>query len=212
MSFAASSTAGTEDAGAFGQVMGIVAVTLGTFTLGAYWGDGLTGGASIACFIVGFLGIVGLNLVRGAPGAAVGLLIASGLFLGLGLSGAVYAYAAAAPGVVWQAAAATGLFVAALGSLGYAIRADLSGGYRVLFVLLLGLILYGFISLFVAMPGGNVVYALLGLGIFGGYVVLDFNRLRAAGTDDAASIAAGIFLDITNVFLFFLQLFGRNRD
>ncbi len=212
MSFAASSTAGAEDTGVFGQVMGIVAVTLGTFTLGAYWGHGLSGGASIACFIVGFLGIVGLNFVRGAAGAAVGLLIASGLFLGLGLSGAVYAYAAAAPGVVWQAAAATGLFVAALGSLGYAIRADLSGGYRLLSALLLGLILYGLISLFLAMPSGNVVYALLGLGIFGGYVVLDFNRLRAAGTDDAASIAAGIFLDITNVFLFFLQLFGRNRD
>jgi uncharacterized protein len=57
-----------------------------------------------------------------------------------------------------------------------------------------------------------VVYALLGLGIFGGYTVLDFNRMRNAGTNDAASIASGIFLDVLNVFAFFLQLFGRGRD
>jgi len=57
-----------------------------------------------------------------------------------------------------------------------------------------------------------VIYALLGLGIFGGYTLLDFNRLRAAGTGDAVSIATGIFLDVLNVFTFFLQLFGRGRD
>ena len=55
------------------------------------------------------------------------------------------------------------------------------------------------------------MYAVLGLVIFGGYTVLDFNRMRRAGMDDAVSIAAGIFLDIVNVFLFFLQLFGRNE-
>jgi modulator of FtsH protease len=114
--------------------------------------------------------------------------------------------------VVWQAGAATALFVAALGSVGYMIRSDLSAGYRVLFLLLLGLIVYGLVSLFVSMPAGNVIYALLGLGIFGGYTLLDFNRLRNAGTGDAVSIATGIFLDVLNVFTFFLQLFGRGRD
>jgi hypothetical protein len=50
------------------------------------------------------------------------------------------------------------------------------------------------------MPGGNVLYAVLGLVIFGGYTVVDFNRLRNAESDDAAWIACGIFLDIINVF------------
>ena len=59
---------------------------------------------------------------------------------------------------------------------------------------------------------GNVIHALLGLGIFGGYTLLDFNRMRSAGTDDAVSIASGIFLDILNVFIFFLQLFGRGNE
>jgi len=136
----------------------------------------------------------------------------AGLFLGLGLGGGLDAYASADPGVVWQAGAATALFLAALGSIGFMIRSDLSAGYRVLFFLLLALIVYGFVALFVSMPAGNVIYALLGLGIFGGYTLLDFNRLRRAGPGDAVSIATGIFLDTINIFSFFVQLFGRGQD
>ena len=207
MSLSASHSTEIGESGVFGQVMGLVAATLGFLTLGAYLGRDLAGGPSFVCFILGFLCIVGLSFVRDSGAPAVGLLFAAGLFLGLGLGGGL----SAAPGAVWQAAAATGLFVAALGGVGYAIRSDLSGGYRVLFLLLLALILYGLVTLFVSMPGGNVVYALLGLGIFGGYTVLDFNRMRRAGTDDAVWIASGIFVDVLNVFTFFLQLFGRGR-
>jgi FtsH-binding integral membrane protein len=212
MSVAIPSETEVGGAGVFGQVMGLVATTLGVFTLGAYLGRHLAGGPSLICFLIGFGCIFGLNYARGSGGAGMGLLAAVGLFLGLGLGGALDAYASADPGVVWQAGAATALFVAALGSIGYMIRSDLSGGYRVLFFLLLALIVYGLISLFVSMPAGNVVYAVLGLGIFGGYTLLDFNRLRNAGNGDAVSIATGIFLDVLNVFTFFLQLFGRGRD
>jgi FtsH-binding integral membrane protein len=48
--------------------------------------------------------------------------------------------------------------------------------------------------------------------IFGGYTVLDFNRLARAGAESAVPIAASIFLDITNVFVFLLGLFGGRRD
>ncbi len=209
MSYAATERAGVGHGGAFGQVMRLVAATLGLFTLGAYLGRHLGGGASIVCFILGFACTVGLNYARRSGGPALGLLGGVGLFLGLGLGGVVYGYASVGPAALWQAAAATALFVGALGSVGFAIRSDLSPGYRVLFWLLLGLIIYGLVSLFVSMPAGNVTYALLGLGIFGGYTLLDFNRIRNAGDDDAVSIAAGIFLDVLNVFLFFLQLFGR---
>jgi modulator of FtsH protease len=212
MSFALSSGTDVRQAGVFSQVMTLVATTLGVFTLGAYLGRHLAGGPSLICFILSLGCVFGLNYARNSGGAALGLLSATGLFLGLGLGGGLNAYASADPGVLWQAGAATALFVAALGSIGYMIRSDLSVGYRVLFFLLLGLIVYGLVSLFVSMPAGNVIYAVVGLGIFGGYTLLDFNRLNRAGSRDAVSIATGIFLDVLNVFTLFLQLVGRGRD
>jgi len=136
-------------------------------------------------------------------------LFAFGLLLGVSVGTTLNYYATNDPTAIYQAAAATGLFVAALGAGGYAIRRDLSGLYRIAFFLLLGLIVFGIITIFVNMPGGSLIYALLGLGVFGLYTVLDFNRLRRAGQDEAIPLAAGIFLDVFNIFLFFLQIFGR---
>ncbi len=199
-------------AGVFGQVMGLVAVTVGFFTLGSYLGREIAEGASIICFIGGFVCIVGLNFARRSESLSITLLFAAGVLLGLGMGGVLDRYAEAEPDAVWQAAGATALFVGALGSTGYAIRRDLSGGYRLLFFLLLALIVLGLVTIFVSIPGGNVIYSLLGLGIFGGYTVLDFNRMRRAGMQETVPLAAGIFLDVLNIFLFFLRLFGGGRN
>jgi FtsH-binding integral membrane protein len=196
----------------FGQVMGLVAVTVGFTALGAYVGRNLGGGAAIVCFIGGFIAIVATGPAsRRSESLAITALFAAGFLLGLGLGPGLAAYTSAEPAAVWQAAGATALFIAALGTTGYAIRRDLSGGYRILFFLLLGLIVFGLVTIFVSIPAGNVIYALLGLAIFGGYTVLDFNRMRRAGMQDSVPLAAGIFLDVLNVFLFFLSLFG-SRD
>jgi modulator of FtsH protease len=65
---------------------------------------------------------------------------------------------------------------------------------------------------FVSIPAGSVLYALLGLVVFAGLVLYDFQRLRAStDLDSAPLLAASIFLDILNVFQFFLSLFGRTR-
>ena len=199
-------------AGVFGQVMGLVAVTLCFFTLGAYLGREISEGASLICFIGGFLCIIGLNVARRSEGLSITLLFAAGLLLGLGLGGVLDRYAEVEPDAVWQAAAATALFVGGLGSTGYAIRRDLSGGYRMLFFALLALIVFGLVTVFVSIPGGNIIYAVAGLGIFGAYTVLDFNRMRRAGMQEAVPLAAGIFLDVVNIFLFFLRLFGGGRN
>jgi FtsH-binding integral membrane protein len=208
--FGSVETVGT--AGVFGQVMGLVALTLCFFTLGAYLGREVTEGASIICFIGGFVCIIGLNFARRSEMLQITLLFAAGLLLGLGMGGVLNRYAEAEPDAVWQAAAATALFVGALGSTGYAIRKDLSAAYKFMFFALLALIVFGLVTVFVSIPGGNIIYALLGLAIFGGYTVLDFNRLRRAGTQEAVPLAAGIFLDVLNIFLFFLRLFGGGRS
>lgn len=197
------------EAGVFGQVMGLVAVTLCFFTLGAYLMRSSSGAGGIIFFLLGFGCIVGLNFVRSEM-IAITLLFAAGLLLGLGLGGILHYYAESEPNAVWNAAAATALFVGGLGATGYAIRRDLSPYFRILFFALLALIVFGLVTVFVSIPGGETIYAVLGLLIFGGYTVLDFNRLRRAGRTEAVSLAAGIFLDVVNVFLFFLQLFSRN--
>jgi FtsH-binding integral membrane protein len=198
----------------FGQVMGLVALTLGCLALGAYIGRNLSGGAGIAFFIGGFACAFGLNIAssRGHQQLATTLLFGLGLLLGLGLGPVINSYAQADPAAVWQAAGATGGFVAALGAAGYATRRDLSSWARTLFWALLALIVFGIVEIFVAIPHANVIWAVAGLVIFGGYTVFDFNRLRRAGIGDAVPIAASIFLDIVNVFLFFLQLFGNENN
>jgi FtsH-binding integral membrane protein len=71
-----------------------------------------------------------------------------------------------------------------------------------------GLILLVFVSI----PGGSVVYALLGLVIFAGLVMYDFQRLRVRNEIDSAPLlAASIFLDILNVFQVFLSLRSESQ-
>jgi FtsH-binding integral membrane protein len=70
----------------------------------------------------------------------------------------------------------------------------------------------GVVLLFVAISGGHIIYSLAGLVIFGGFTILDFNRLRRVNTQSAVPIAAGIFLDVFNIFLFRLRLFGDGRN
>ena len=198
--------------GVFGQVMGLVGITVGFTALGAYIGRNISGGAAIACFIGGFIAIVASTpIARRNERAGVTALFLAGLLLGLGLAPGLHVYAQAQPQAVWQAAGATALFIAGLGSIGYAIRRDLSSAYRALFWLLLALIVFGLVAVFASIPHAHIIYAVLGLVIFGGYTVVDFNLLRRAGIQDTVPLAAGIFLDVLNVFLFFLTLFG-NRD
>jgi modulator of FtsH protease len=213
---AAVSTSVTHDQSraVFGQVMGLVATTLGCLALGAYIGRDLSGGIGILFFIAGFACIFGLSAAsaRGRDQLSTGLLFGLGLLLGLALGPVLNTYAQADPSALWQAAGATGAFIAALGAVGYATRRDLSTWARTLFWALLGLIAFGIVAIFVSIPHANVIYAVAGLAIFGAYTVFDFNRLRRAGTENAVPLAASIFLDVLNVFLFMLQLFGgENR-
>lgn len=95
---------------------------------------------------------------------------------------------------------------------GYATKRDLSLWTRLLFWALLALIAFGIVGIFVAIPSYDITYPVLDLVIFGGFTVIDFNRLRRADSASAVTIAAGIFLDIFNAFLALLELFGGGRD
>jgi len=78
---------------------------------------------------------------------------------------------------------------------------------------LLALIVFGVVLIFVQIPYSALIYSILGLLVFAGLTVVDFQRLRrSTDVDSAPFLAASIFLDVLNVFLFFLQIFsGRDN-
>ena len=192
-----------------GPVMGLVAVTVGFTALGAYLGRDLGGGAGLVLFIGALAGIFGLSIAvaKRHEQLAMGLLFGVGFLLGLSVAPVIADYASADPSALWEAAGATAAFVGALGAYGYATRRDLSSWARSFFWALLGLIAFGIVSIFVSIPNGHVIYAGAGLVIFGAFTIFDFNRIRRTSGESPTLIAADIFLDVFNVFLFFVDLF-----
>ncbi len=202
-----------EGATVFGSTMEMVALTAGCFALGAFLGRAASPGWAFVFFIVSLGLLIAMRFaVRTSTLLTVGLLLGFGFALGLGTGPTVAYYASTDPATVWEAAGATALFMAGLGSAGYATRRNLSMLSRVSLWALVGLIIFGVVSIFVNIPGSSVAYSILGLAIFAGLVLVDFQRLRRVGDIDSAPLlAASIFLDVLNVFLFFLNLFQR-RD
>jgi modulator of FtsH protease len=195
----------------FGQTMGYVAVTAGCFALGSYLGRNLSQGWAIVWFIVAFACLIGMNFaVRRSGTLAVGLLLVFGAALGLAMAPTLVYYASTSPQALWQAGGATALFIAGFGAAGYATRRDLSGLARLCFWALVALIVLGIVMIFIRIPNGSLIYSVLGLLIFAGLTMVDFQRLRRSkDIGSAPLLAASIFLDALNVFLFFLRIFSR---
>jgi modulator of FtsH protease len=198
----------------FGQTMGLVAMTAGFFAAGSYAGRNLSHGAAIVSWIAAFVVLLIMNFVaRRSEVGAVVLLAVFGVLMGVATAPTVAYYATTDPAIVWQAGGATALFMALFGAIGYLTRRDLSAIARVAFFALIGLIIFGIVAIFVHIPHASLIYAVLGLVIFAGLTMADFQRLRRSrGINSAPLLAASIFLDALNVFLFFLRIFGGGRD
>src|SRR4051812_6301708 len=87
----------------FGQVMGLVAVTVGFFALGAYLGRDLTGGGIFALFIAAFACVFGANIAaqRRIEWLAITLLFGDGMFIGPPGGPVVGVYGEADPAIPW---------------------------------------------------------------------------------------------------------------
>jgi len=193
--------------------MGYVAVTAGFFALGSYLGRNLSHGWALVWFIVAFACLIAMRFtVRHSGALTTGLLLVVGVALGLAMAPVLVYYASTSPATLWQAGGATALFIAGFGAAGYATRRDLSGLARLSFGALIALIVFGIVLIFVHIPHGSLIYAVLGLVIFAGLTTVDFQRLRrSTDLDSAPLLAASIFLDVLNVFLFFLRIFSRSN-
>ena len=197
----------------FGQTMAYVAATAGLFALGAYAGRNLSESLGWVWFIAAIVCLFAMDFTsrRSVP-ITVLLLAAFGVLMGLATAPLLAFYAATNPAILWQAGGATALFIAGFGTAGYAIRSDLTALARIAFFALLALIVFGIVLIFVRIPQGTLIYAVLGLVIFAVLTMFDFQRLRrSSDVASAPLMAASIFLDILNVFLFFLRIFGSNN-
>ena len=198
----------------FGQTMGLVALTAGFFAAGAYAGRNLSQTAVVVAWIAAFVVLMIMNCAARRSGtAAIALLVIFGVLMGVASAPTLVWYAQTQPSILWQAGGATALFVGAFGTFGYLTQRDLSAWRRISFIALLALLLFGIVLIFVHIPHASLIYAVLGLVIFAGLTAADFQRLRRArGLNSAPLLAASIFLDILNVFFFFLRIFSGSRD
>ena len=130
--------------------------------------------------------------------------------LGLAVAPTIAYYAETDPQAVWQAGGARRSSSPDSASPATPRAATSRGSPAICFWALLALIVFGLVTIFVNIPNGQLIYAILGLVIFAGFTMFDFQRLRKTQDIRAAPLlAASIFLDVLNVFLLFLQIFGR---
>ena len=198
----------------FAQTMGYVAGTAALFALGAYLGRDLSGGAGIIAFLAALACLIGMCFAvrRSLPAddRAAGRLRAADR-AGHGADAGVLRECRSAGGVAFgrgdravHRGFRRGRLRDAAGSDGDREGPHLGAGRpdRVRRRADLR-----------ELPGGALIYSILGLVIFAGLVMVDFQRLRrSVDVDSAPFLAASIFLDIVNVFLFFLQIFSGQRQ
>ena len=83
----------------------------------------------------------------------------------------------------------------------------------ILFVCLIGLVLFGIACIFIRSRVVNIIYCALGAIVFGIYIVCDTQILiggksREIGMDEYVFGAVSLYLDIINLFLYILSLLG----
>jgi FtsH-binding integral membrane protein len=202
-----------ESRGLVGRTLGLVALTAVAFAAGAYLGRDAGGGWAFLSFLASLGTLFAIQAtVQRSQQVAIGLLLLFGLLLGVGSGTTIGYYAGVDPAAVWEAALATALFIAGFGAAGYATKRDLSGLERVLLWALVALIGLGVVLIFVQIPGGAQIYAVVGLVVFAGLTLLDFQRLRRVeDIRTAPLLAASIFLDVLNVFTLFLPFFSNDE-
>jgi modulator of FtsH protease len=197
--------------GLFGRVMSLVGVAIAFAAAGAVVGrDVALGTAQVLGFVaIGML--FAQSFAAGLRRGPVGLtwLFALALILGISLGPVLSSYVSTDPDAVIQAAGATALTTLAMGAWGLATAKDLSRWMRPLSFVMLGLFVVSLLLLLFG-AAGNPLFNLVVIAVSAALLVVDFNFVRnRAQDDDVIWLATGIFVSILNLFLSFLNLFGR---
>ena len=194
-----------------GPVMGLLAFSLLFTAGGALLGQQLGPGA-ILISIVGSLGtLIALYFTKTRPGLNLGLFYAFSVFEGMALGLIIESYVTSGLGsLVVNAAVTTAGLVLLLGAYAWTTKRDLSGLGGYLMAGLLAVVVASLVGIFLQSPRFHLILSAATALVFSGFVLYDIQRLRnAEGIQyDAVLLAVSIYLDIFNLFLAILRLFG----
>ncbi len=196
------------------QVLGITAVGLCVTALSVILFPAVPFGIGLFALIGGFVLLFVMSAVQSNPGLALLLFYVFAFLEGVGISPTIehYLNLAGGPSIVFNAALTTGLGMFALAAIVYATGLDLRRFQGIFMIALLGLVLVGIIGIFLHFVSPTV-YSWITLVIFTGFVLIDFARIRAGGDGvSPVMMAVSIYLDIINIFLALLQIFGGRRS
>jgi FtsH-binding integral membrane protein len=193
-----------------GQVLGITAIGFAITALAVYlFRDTITSPWNWIALIGGFVLLLAINGTRANPGLSLGLFYAFAFLEGIGITPLISYYLHVAPDAVWNAAVTTAAGMGALGAIVYGTGLDLRRFQGIFMIALLGLIVIGIISIFVRFVSPTI-YSWATLAIFTGFTLIDFARIRAGGDGlTPVQMATSIYLDVLNIFLALLQIFGN---
>jgi modulator of FtsH protease len=196
-----------------GQVMFLVAVALAFAAAGTYLGRNLSYGTAEICWF-GTLGMLIVQMfVPALREGPVGMtwMFGLALLLGLGMGPMIASFATYDRSALYQAAGGTALTVGAMGSYGFATSRDLIRWMRPLFFALLGVFALSLVLILVG-SGEHLVLNLAIYAIVSAYLAIYFQIIRRTATErDVVWIATGVFINIINIFLTLLRIFGNSR-
>lgn len=116
----------------------------------------------------------------------------------------------------------TAAMFAAMALYGWVTKSDLSSMGNILLMGLIGLIIANVVNIFLLSQTLNMITTAVGVGIFSLLVAYDVQKLKhlsrqMVGTsEDAGKLALigalHLYLDVVNLFIYLLRLFGQRRD
>jgi len=205
-------TALGERPAVLGRVLGLLGFAFLFTAGGAVIGRSLGPGAFLLAIIGSFGTLIALQFLRERSPLNLGLLYAFATFEGMLLGLILESYVARGLGqVVLDAAGTTAAVTLAAGAYGYTTKRDLSGLGGYLFVGLIGVVIASVVGIFIQMPLLYVGISAVAAVLFTAFLVFDLNRVakaRGATEGQAILLAVSVYLDILNLFLALLRLFG----
>ncbi len=195
-----------------GKVMGLLGFAFLFTAGGAVIGRTLGPGAFLLSIVGSFGTLIALQFLRDRAPLNLALLYGFATFEGMALGLILEAYVARGlGGAVFNAAATTAAVTLAAGAYGYTTKRDLSGLGGILLVGLIGVVVASVVGIFVQLPLLYIIISAVAAVLFTGFLVFDLNRVansRGATEGQAILLAVSVYLDIFNLFLALLRLFG----